>query len=103
MSADELFHIINPDPTKHSLPLDGTKYELMRAIILANLQEYGPMSSREFGSLIEEQARGEFGGLVKWYFTIVKMNLEACGEIRRVLKGRLRRRNFHLVVDGSKA
>jgi hypothetical protein len=86
MAAEEIFLAINPDPTKNSVHLDKAKYDLMRAVILANLQEYGPMTFRELGALIKEQLQNEFGESVEWYFTTVKLDLEARGEIRRVLK-----------------
>ncbi len=86
MAAEEVFLAINPDPTKHSIHIDRAKYDLMRALILGNLQEYGPMTFRELGNLIEEQLHDEFDGSVMWYFTTVKLDLEARGEIRRVLK-----------------
>jgi hypothetical protein len=86
MATGEVFIAINPDPTKQSARLERTKYDLMRAIILGNLQAYGSMTSRQLGDLIEEQAQNDFDGSVKWYFKIVKNDLEARGEIRRVLK-----------------
>jgi len=84
--ANAIFLAINSDPTKPAIHMDKPKYDLMRAIIPANLQEYGPMTFKELGSLIGEQVQGEFGSLVKWYFTTVKLDMEARGEIRRVLK-----------------
>jgi len=85
MAMDELFHAIDPDPTQHPVQLDRIKYDLMRAVILGNLQENGPMTIKELGALIEEQMQGLFDGSVRWYFTKVKNDLEARGEIRRVL------------------
>ena len=82
MAADELLQTINPEPTKHSVHLDSTKYDLMLAVILANLQEYGPMTFNQLAALVEEQLQNNFDGSVVWYYTMVKLDLEACGKIR---------------------
>jgi len=81
MAAEELFQAINPVPTKHSLHLDRTKYDLMLVVVLANLQERGPMTFNQLGALVEEQLQNNFDGSVIWYFTMVKLDLEACGVI----------------------
>lgn len=84
MAADEYFQPVNPDPTMPPVQIDKNKYELMRAIILGNLREYGPMTFRELADLIRNQVHDEFGTSAMWYFSTVKLDLAARGEIRRV-------------------
>ncbi|MCE9646437.1 MAG: hypothetical protein K8S20_10610 [Chloroflexi bacterium] len=86
MAADEYFQTVNPDPTMPPVQLEKNKYELMRAIILGNLREYGPMNFRELADLIREQVHDEFGASAMLYFSTVKLDLAARGEIRRVPK-----------------
>jgi hypothetical protein len=81
MAADELFQAINPVSTKHFLHLDTSQYDLMLAVVLANLQEHGSMTFNQLGALVEEQLQNNFDGSVIWYFTMVKLDLEACGVI----------------------
>ena len=82
MAADELFQAINPAPTKQIVRLDRTQYDLMLAVILANLQEHGPLTFNQLAALVEEQLQNNFDGSVVWYYTMVKLDLEACGKIR---------------------
>jgi hypothetical protein len=88
MDADEFILALNPDPTKHGVRLERRKYDLIRAVILGNLREYGPMTFTELGELLEEQLHEEFDGSVMWYYTTVKLDLEARGELRRVPKSK---------------
>jgi hypothetical protein len=82
MAADELFQAINPVPTKQFVRLERTQYDLMLAVILANLQEHGPLTFNQLAALVEEQLRNNFNGPLIWYCRMVKLDLEACGEIR---------------------
>ena len=98
MAAGEVYLVINPDPTKQAVHIDKAKYDLMCAAILANLQEHGPMTFNQLGALIEEQVQDDFDGLVMVYFTAVKLDLEARGEIRRVLKSNLKLIDLNIAV-----
>jgi len=86
MDADEFILTVNPDPTRGGARIERTKYELVRDAIIENLQDYGPMTLSQLGSLVEDQLRVDFDGSVMWYYTKVKMDMEARGEIRRAPK-----------------
>jgi len=84
MAAEEFFLTIHPEPRKQGVRIERTKYELIRGAILKNLRAYGKLSFTRLGNLLEEQLLKNFDGSVMWYYTTVKLDLEARGEIRRV-------------------
>jgi hypothetical protein len=87
MASDEFFVVVNPDPTKQDMRIEKNKYYIMHDAIIENLLSHGPMTFTELGGLVEEQLQNEFDGSVKWYFTAVKLDMAARGEIiRRVPK-----------------
>ncbi|MDP1547249.1 MAG: hypothetical protein Q8L87_14645 [Anaerolineales bacterium] len=88
MESDEFIFALNPDPTKQGVRIKRAKYDLVRAVILGNLREYGPMTFTQLGELLEEQLQEDFDGSVSWYFTTVKLDMEARGELRRVPKSK---------------
>ncbi len=86
MNSDEFVLTINPDPTKYSVRIERAKYELVREAILENLFEYGPMTFSQLGELVEDQLRQDFADTVKWYYTVVRQDMEVRGELRRAPK-----------------
>jgi hypothetical protein len=88
MAARNGFLALNPDPSKQGVQIDRTKYEAMRSAILANLKKHGPSTFTQLAVLVENQLDGSFDGSVMWYYTTVKLDLEARGEIRRVPKSK---------------
>ena len=84
MAKEEFFLTIHPEPRKQGARIEKTKYELMRNAILKNLHAYGSMSFTRLGNLLEEQLLKNFDGSVMWYYTTVKLDLEARGVIRCV-------------------
>ncbi len=89
MYSDEFVLAINPDPTKHSVRIEKAKYDLVREAILENLFDHGPMTFTELGELIEDQLQNNFDDSVKWYYKIVRQDMEVRGELRRAPKFRL--------------
>ena len=84
MAMAELFLAVHPDPDKQGVRIEKAKYDLMREAILENLQRHGAMTFSQLGALIEDFMQGNFDGSVMWYYTTVKSDLEARGEIQRV-------------------
>ena len=82
------FFASHPDPVKQGVRIDKTKYETMRTAIIDVLKAYGRMTFMELNALVEEKLNGSFDGSVSWYFTTVKLDLEARGEVRRVPKSK---------------
>jgi hypothetical protein len=88
MTAQETILTLHPDPTKHGVRMDKAKYDRVRAAILENLREFGPLTFTELGELVADQLGADFDGSVSWYFTVVKLDLEARGELRRAPKSK---------------
>jgi len=86
MNADDFLVAINPDPMQHSVRIEKAKYDTMREAILGNLLEHGPMTFKQLGEMVEAQLQGVFDGPVKWYYTIVRQDMEVRGELRRAPK-----------------
>ena len=86
MAAGRVYLALNLDPTKPAVHIDKNRYRQRRGAILDNLREHGPLTCGQLGTLVEEQLADDFDGSVTWYFAAVKLDLEARGEIRRVLK-----------------
>lgn len=84
MAAEEFFITIHPEPRKKGVQIEKSKYELIRNAILKNLRAYGAMTFVRLGNLLEDQLLKTFDGSVMWYYTTVKLDLEARGIIRRV-------------------
>lgn len=84
MAVDEFITTVRPEPGKQGARMEKAKYDLVRNAILKNLRAYGALSFARLGNLLEEQLLKSFDGSVMWYFTTVKLDLEARGEIRPV-------------------
>jgi len=84
MAAEEFFLTIHPEPKKQGVRIEKEKYDVVRNAILENLRVYGPITFTRLGNLLEEQMIKNFDGSVMWYYTTVKLDMEARGEIRRV-------------------
>jgi hypothetical protein len=84
MAADEFFLTAHPEPKKPGVRIEKSKYDLMRNAILEKLRMYGALSFEKLGNMIEEQLLKKFDGPVIWYYTTVKLDLEARGVIRRI-------------------
>ena len=64
--------------------MEKAKYDLMRNAILEKLQRHGSLPFEKLGNMLEEQLLKKFDGPVIWYYTTVKLDLEARGVIRRI-------------------
>ena len=84
MAAEAFFLTIHPEPRKKGTRIEKSKFDLMREAILKNLRTYGTLSFTKLENLLEDQLLKNFDGSVMWYFTTVKLDLEARGVIRRV-------------------
>ncbi len=84
MAAEEIFLTIHPEPRKPGTKIEKAKYDVVRNAILEILHAYGALSPARLENLLEEQLLKKLDGPVAWYYTTVKLDLEARGEIRRV-------------------
>jgi hypothetical protein len=88
MASDEVFLTVQLDPAKHAGRIDPAKYQAVHEAITQNLRRHGSMTFTQLGALVEEQLQSAFTGSVTWYYTTVKLEMEARGEIRRVPNSR---------------
>ena len=66
--------------------IDKAKYDVMKSAILDTLKSQGEMTFSELNDVIGQQLEGKFEGSIGWYYTTVKLDLEARGLIERVGK-----------------
>ncbi len=76
--------IMTLHPTgKQGTNIDRTKYEAMKQAILTTLQEHEDLTFRQLQGFVENKLNGNFDGSIGWYYTTVKLDLEARGLIKR--------------------
>ena len=74
---------LHPDG-KSGVSIGRTKYDRMRHTILSILGEQGQMTFSDLGAEVASRLEGRFEGSISWYYTTVKLDLEARGLIERV-------------------
>ncbi|MFN2152249.1 MAG: DUF6958 family protein [Anaerolineales bacterium] len=72
--------------TQHPENKQGThirrdKYEQMYSAIEQALQEKGPLGFKALNEAVHQKLEGNFEGSIGWYFTTVKLDLEARGVV----------------------
>ena len=86
-SIDDRVQTLHPDPAKSAPRIDAWKYEAVRGAILAAVprQEpglpFGELPAAVRAALPPEEL--DALGSVGWYTTVVKLDLEARGELQR--------------------
>jgi hypothetical protein len=75
--------------TKHPEKKEGVniqrdKYEQMCSAIELALKENGPQTFQALNQAVVQKLEGNFEGSIGWYYTTVKLDLEARGEIERI-------------------
>ncbi len=66
---------------KSGVSISKEKYDLVRALIIENLQVSGELTYTQLADLLKNELRGKFDGSIPWYVEVVKLDLEA----RRIL------------------
>lgn len=69
---------------KTGVKISKTKYDQMRNAIIDALHTGGEMSFTELNAVVGAQLEGNFDGSIGWYFTTVKLDLEARGIVERL-------------------
>ncbi len=69
---------------KQGVNISRAKYDAVREAILEALAEREPQQFRELQAAVEERLAGNFEGSIGWYYTTVKLDLEAREEIERI-------------------
>lgn len=78
---------LHPKTGKAGVNISREKYDLMRETIEAALTERQELTFSELGAEVGRKLENRFEGSVAWYYTTVKLDLEARGIIERVGKG----------------
>jgi hypothetical protein len=74
--------IMTQHPQKKSgVNIQRDKYEQVRSAIELVLRTNGPQSFQALNNAVGQELAGNFDGSIGWYFTTVKLDLEARGEI----------------------
>jgi hypothetical protein len=68
---------------KQGVNIEKQKYDLVYAAIQAALSERGPLTFGALGQEVEERLAGNFDGSILWYYTTVKLDMEARGVVER--------------------
>ena len=71
---------------KKGVNISKAKYDQMVEFILTALKEKEVITFSDLGDLAVERLEGKFDGSIMWYFTSVKLDLEARGMIKRIPK-----------------
>ena len=69
---------------KQGVNIDRAKYNAVKAAIIDALEEQGEATFTGLGEVVEAQLTGNFDGSISWYYTSVKLDLEARGVLERV-------------------
>ena len=88
MATGDFAFVTSLEPAQKDMFLNREKYDIVYASILEILRMHGPMTFTQLGHRVEERLQDGFDGSVLWYFTIVKLDMEACGEIQRVVNSK---------------
>ena len=84
-SADQGQRILTRHPEgKQGVNISREKYDAMKAAILRSVRSRGESPLQVVRSDVERCLQGRFEGSVSWYFTTVKLDLEARGILKRV-------------------
>lgn len=68
---------------KKGVNIELTKYNYMKDAILTILEEVEEISFQDLNKTITTRLDGKFDGSISWYYTTVKLDLEARGLIER--------------------
>ena len=82
-----MIRTLHPDK-KQGVNISREKYEMIRTAILCVMQEQKEITFMNLSRAVEKEVNGNFEGSVVWYVTTVKLDLEARGQIKRVLNSR---------------
>lgn len=96
---DELRILTRHPEGKQGVNIRRDKYEAMSAAILRSMQGRGEAPLQVVREDVNDYLRDRFEGSVSWYFTTVKLDLEARGILERVPGERPQRIRLKEVSD----
>jgi hypothetical protein len=83
----DMIRTLHPEK-KQGVNISKEKYEIIRKAIFSVLKQNKEMTFMKLARAVEKEVRGTFEGSVTWYVTTVKLDMEARGEVKRVLNSR---------------
>ena len=81
---EERIQTLHPVPGKNGVNIDKQKYEVVRDTIIQIMSRHDNMSFSELGKTVASNLGEDFDGSPGWYFTTVKLDLEARGILKRI-------------------
>jgi hypothetical protein len=69
---------------KQGVNISREKYEIISKAILSALRSQKEMTFMNLSRAVEKEVCDKFEGSVMWYVTMVKLDLEARGRVKRV-------------------
>lgn len=82
---EDRIQTLHPDKEKQGVNIQKSKYTAVRDAIISILRERGgTMKWQALGKAVEEKLDGNFEGSIGWYYTTVKLDLEARGILERI-------------------
>jgi hypothetical protein len=84
--AEQKIETRHPDPSKSGVNISKEKYDQVHDAIVQSLREEGQMTFSELGQSVNAMLEGKFDGAIGWYYTTVKLDLEARGILIRIGK-----------------
>ena len=78
---------LHPDEGKSGVNISRAKYDSMQETIISVLSEHQVMTFTELGEAVAGRLEGRFDGSITWYYTTVKLDLEARGIVERAGPG----------------
>ena len=88
---------MHPQEGKHGVNLSRKKYDAVRTAIIDTLTNENVMTFGDLNEAVHQELEGIFDGSISWYFTTVKLDLEARETIERV--GKSNPQQIRLVAD----
>ena len=80
---DEMMTALHPDPEKQGTRVTRTKYEAIKAAMLAAFDDSPEILFKDLSAAVESHLEDSFEGSVGWWTTTVKLDLEARGLLER--------------------
>jgi hypothetical protein len=95
LSSEERIITLHPAEGKSGVNISRQKYDLMREAIIIALDQKGILTFQELRTAVEARLEGRFEGSIGWYFTTIKLDVEARGIVRRIGTGSPQRLQLH--------
>jgi hypothetical protein len=90
IAMEDRIKTLHPDG-KQGVSIRRDKYEQVRRVILDTLYEQDGITFDQLVKTAEASLQGNFEGSIPWYVTTVKLDLEARGDLKRIVGTRPQR------------